>query len=232
MSRQNALFERRLRDLEAVLYSAGRPLNLDEIKPVIRTKSDNVVRKIISVLRNKYNSRSMALEVVHLVDGRVALQLKEQYDKFVKQYNNKPLLKLGPLKTLSYIAFHQPVDQRQVVIDRGSHVYSHLRMLDNMGLIHRERKEDRSYSVTTTSFYGDYFGFSHNPERSKLQLKQIFRELRITKMENGAIENLFDGVIDGLDELDDLDEGILADSGNRLTEGLPQYSGSSNNSSK
>jgi hypothetical protein len=101
-----------------------------------------------------------------------------------------------------------------------------------MGLIHRERTEDRSFTITTTSFYGDYFGFSHNPERSKLQLKQVFRELKLTKMENGAIENLFNGVIEGLDDLDELDEGFLADPGNRLAQGLSQYTGSSNNGSK
>ena len=112
MSRQEALIERRLRDLEAVLYSAGRPLNINEIKPVLKTKSDKVVKKITAILGSKFNARNRALEVINLNDGRVTLQLKERYDKFVKQYNNKPLLKLGPLKTLSYIAFHQPVDQR------------------------------------------------------------------------------------------------------------------------
>ena len=232
MSKREQLMEHRLHDLEAALYSAGRPLTIDEIKPVLRTRSDNVSRKVISSLRKRYTARDRALEVVRLNDGRVAMQLKQEYDDFVKQFNNKPLLKLGPLKTLSYIAFHQPVDQRQVIADRGSHVYSHLRMMDNMGLIHRERTEDRSYIITTTPFYSDYFGFSHNPERSKLQLKKIFRELKITKMENGSIENLFDGVIDGLEELDELEEDVLADAGDRLTEGPSQYAGSSNNSPK
>jgi segregation and condensation protein B len=183
------------------------------------------------VLRKRYNHRNRALEIVRLEDGRVSMQLKQVYDDFVKQFNNKPLLKLGPLKTLSYVAFHQPVDQRQVIADRGTHVYSHLRMMENMGLIHRERTMDRSYVITTTAFYGDYFGFSHNPERSKLQLKQVFRELQLTKMENGSIENLFDGVIEGLDELDELEEG-LTDSGDGLTQGLPQYAGSSDNGPK
>jgi segregation and condensation protein B len=232
MSKREQLMEHRLHDLEAALYSAGRPLTIDEIKPVLRTRSDNVSKKVISNLRKRYTARDRALEVVRFKDGRVAMQLKQEYDDFVKQFNNKPLLKLGPLKTLSYVAFHQPVDQRQVIADRGSHVYSHLRMMENMGLIHRERTEDRSYTITTTSFYSDYFGFSHNPERSKLQLKQIFRELKITKMENGAIENLFDGVIDGLDELDELEEGSLADTGNRLAQGPSQYAGSSDNGSK
>jgi segregation and condensation protein B len=222
MNNLEALLERRLHALESALYAAGRPLTIGEIKPILRTRSDNVSRKVITVLENRYNIRNRALEIVHLKDGRVSMQLKLVYDDFVKQFNNKPLLKLGPLKTLSYIAFHQPVDQRQVIADRGSHVYRHLRMMENMGLIKRDRTEDRSYIITTTPFYGDYFGFSHNPERSRLQLKQVFRELKITKMENGSIDNLFDGIIEGLDELDELKEDGLTDSGDGLTQGLPQ----------
>jgi len=229
MSRKEELLEQRLQALEAALYAAGRPLTIAEIMPVLRTRSQNVSRKVVQMLRHRYNTRNRALEIENLDDGRVAMQLKPVYDDFVNQFNNKPLLKLGPLKTLSYVAFHQPVDQRQVIADRGSHVYSHLRMMENMGLIHRERTVDRSFTITTTAFYGDYFGFSHNPERSRLQLKQVFRELKITKMENGAVENLFDGVIEGLDELDELKEDGLADSGDGLTQGLSQYAGTTDN---
>jgi segregation and condensation protein B len=228
------LLDRRLKELEAALYSAGRPLTIEEIQPVIGTRSDNVANDVVDALRDQYASRNRALEIVRLDDGRAVMQLKEVYDEFVKQFNSKPLLKLGPLKTLSYVAFHQPVDQRQVIADRGNHVYSHLRMMENMGLIHRERTEERSYMITTTSFYADYFGFSNNPERSRIQLKQIFRDLKITKLENGAIDNLFDDVIEGLEKLDDMEkeEKELANPRDGLTQGLPQYTGSSNDSSK
>ncbi len=234
MTSFDELLDRRLKELEAALYSAGRPLTIEEIQPVIGTRSDNVANDVLDALRDQYASRNRALEIVRLDDGRAVMQLKEVYDEFVKQFNSKPLLKLGPLKTLSYVAFHQPVDQRQVIADRGNHVYSHLRMMENMGLIHRERTEERSYMITTTSFYADYFGFSHNPERSRIQLKQIFRDLKITKLENGAIDNLFDDVIEGLEKLDDMEkeEKELADPRDGLTQGLPQYAGSSNDSSK
>lgn len=234
MTSFDELLDRRLKELEAALYSAGRPLTIEEIQPVIGTRSDNVANDVVDALRDQYASRNRALEIVRLDDGRAVMQLKEVYDEFVKQFNSKPLLKLGPLKTLSYVAFHQPVDQRQVIADRGNHVYSHLRMMENMGLIHRERTEERSYMITTTSFYADYFGFSHNPERSRIQLKQIFRDLKITKLENGAIDNLFDNVIEGLEKLDDMEkeEKELADPRDGLTQGLPQYAGSSNDSSK
>ena len=217
MSQASTRFERRICSLEAALYSAGRPIYINELKSVVGTKSEKVIRKLVGSLSERYSTRGGALEVVLHVDGRAAMQLSEEYDSMVKQFKNKPLLTVGPLKTLSYVAFHQPVDQRQVVADRGGHVYGHLRMMESMGLIHRERTEERSYTVTTTPYFGDYFGFSHNPAKSKLQLKQIFRELKITKLENGDVEDV--GNLFG--ELEDMEE--LADPGDGLPEGLPQY---------
>ncbi len=217
MSRAEERYRRRICSLEAALYSAGRPVHVEDLKSVVGTRSERVVRRLVRGLAERYRSRGGALEVVLGDDGRAAMQLGEEYDDMVKQFNNKPLLTVGPLKTLSYVAFHQPVDQRQVVKDRGSHVYGHLRMMEGMGLIHRERNEDRSYVVTTTPFFGDYFGFSHSPAKTRLQLKQVFRELKITKLENGDSEAL-----DGLfDELEDVEE--LADSRDGLPERLPQY---------
>jgi segregation and condensation protein B len=217
LSQASTRFERRICSLEAALYSAGRPIYINELKSVVGTKSEKVIRKLVGSLSERYSTRGGALEVVLHVDGRAAMQLSEEYDSMVKQFKNKPLLTVGPLKTLSYVAFHQPVDQRQVVADRGGHVYGHLRMMESMGLIHRERTEERSYTVTTTPYFGDYFGFSHNPAKSKLQLKQIFRELKITKLENGDVEDV--GNLFG--ELEDMEE--LADPGDGLPEGLPQY---------
>jgi len=98
-----------------------------------------------------------------------------------------------------------------------------------MGLIHRERTEDRSFTITTTPFFGDYFGFSQSPDKSKIELKRVFRELKIHKLENGSLNG-----VDSLFEEEELGEvgGLLADAGDGLPEGLPEYPGSSHQGSK
>jgi segregation and condensation protein B len=206
--------------LEAALYSAGRPLSLEDLKKVANTRSDNVIRRLIRRLFRRYEKRVGALEILSIDGSRVALQLKSKYDEMVKQFNRKPLLTIGPLKTLSYIAFHQPVDQRNVVDIRGTHVYGQLKTMESMGLIQRERIENRSYCITTTPFFSDYFGFSHDPAYTKIQLKQIFKKLKITKLENGDLN---------IDDLEDEElEKILTNPRNGFPEGLTQYSSTTN----
>jgi segregation and condensation protein B len=224
--------EMKICSLEAALYSAGRPLHIDDLKSVASSKSEKKIRKMVGLLAQRYRSRGGALEVVTHVDGRVSIQLRESYEDMVKQFSNRPLLRVGPLKTLSYIAYHQPVDQRLVIADRGTHVYGHLKIMENMGLIHRERTEDRSFIITTTPFFGDYFGFSQSPDKSKIELKKIFRELKITKLENDDLNEEDDYLEDESEE--ELGEvgSLLADSGNRLTERLPQYPSSAHQGSK
>ena len=85
----------------------------------------------------------------------------------------RPLLTVGPLKTLSYIDFRQPVPQKQVLTVRGNHVYRHLKQLEELGLITRERV-GRTKVIRTTPFFADYFGFSHDLRGMKRQLKKVF----------------------------------------------------------
>jgi segregation and condensation protein B len=174
--------------LEAALYSAGRPVDLENLKAVVRTKSDKVMLSMIRELDVRYKSRRSALEVKALPGNRAVMRLKPEFDATVKRFTNRPLLTSGPLRTLSYIAYHQPVEQVKVVEDRGSHVYGHLRHMEEMGLITRDKSNGKGYVIETTSYFSEYFGFGHDPMKSKIQLRQMFDELKIDKLDNGNVE--------------------------------------------
>ena len=159
--------------LEAALYVAGRPLDLKTLGSVIGTRSKGKTRRLAKMLMGKYRHQETALEVLELEDGRFVLQLKMEYTPKVQRLAIRPLLSKGPLKTLSYIAYRQPVLQPQVIDVRGSHAYGHLRQLEDMGLITRE-KAGRTRLLRTTGFFADYFGLSHEARTMKRQLKNIF----------------------------------------------------------
>jgi len=183
MSESSPEAKRDLALLEAALYVAGRPLDLRTLASVLKTRSKNKVRRLTKTLVEAYKSRETALEILELEDERFVMQLKTEYTPQVRRLAFRPLLSVGPLKTLSYIAYRQPVAQTQVIDVRGHHVYDHLKQLEELDLIARERA-GRSKVVRTTEFFADYFGFSHDLKTMKQQLKSVFEKEDLVKLES------------------------------------------------
>lgn len=154
---------------------AGKPLDINEICAVLGSRSKKNAAKLIHTLATEYASRNTALEVLELKDERYVLQLKPEFTPLVKKLVNRPLLSSGPLKTLSYIAYRQPVTQKRVIEVRGQHAYGHVKLLKDMGLIVAERS-GRSMALKTTEYFSDYFGLLHDPALMKKELKRIFGE--------------------------------------------------------
>ena len=167
--------EVKLRLIEAALYVAGRPLDLKTLCNVIGSKSERKVQKLARTLMEDYKQRNTALEIIELEDHRFVMQLKTEYSNRVRKLAIRPLLTTGPLRTLSYIAYKQPVTQKRVIEVRGKHAYKHIKELAEMGLITRE-KNGRDIVLKTTDFFADYFGLSRNVHVMKRQLKRIFEK--------------------------------------------------------
>ena len=162
--------------IEAALYVSGRPLDIKTLSSVVGTRSRKKARTLVRTLSKDYSERDGALELVELNNDRFVLQLKSQYVPQVKRFSIRPLLSAGPLKTLSYIAYHQPVVQSRVAIVRGSHVYKHVRELKRMGLIATE-KLGKTKIIRTTDVFADYFNLSRDRRFMKRQLKALFKSL-------------------------------------------------------
>ena len=161
--------------LEAALYVAGRPLDINELCQVIGSRSKKKVQKYADTLVQEYASRNTALEILALKDERYVLQVKAEFTPLIKKLVNRPLLSSGPLKTLSYIAYRQPVSQKRVIDVRGQHAYGHVKSLKDMGLITAERS-GRTMALKTTDYFADYFGLTHDTSAMKRDLKKIFGE--------------------------------------------------------
>ena len=169
MNRQIAL-------IEAALYVAGRPLDLKTLGRIVGSRSKRKVRELARMLMKEYEKRDTSLEVLELEDQRFVLQLKTDYTSKVRRLAVRPLLTEGPLRTLAYIAYKQPVSQKQVIATRGTHAYKHIKQLVEMGLVEREQK-GRNKILRATEYFADYFGLSHNPVAMKRQLIRILNNI-------------------------------------------------------
>ena len=160
--------------LESALYSAGRPLTLEELIKASGTESrqktivtlDSIIKKMKNVFR--------AIEVVILPDGNYVFQLKPEYSSSIRKYASKPLLSRATQKTLSYIALEQPISSKQLLEVRGSGVYAQLKELRQLNFIeHQAIGRLRIYS--TTEKFQKYFGI----EGDVTALKQkLFKKIR------------------------------------------------------
>jgi segregation and condensation protein B len=161
--------------LEAALYVAGRPLDLNELCQVVGSRSKKRTQTYVEILIKDYTARNTALEILALKNERYVLQVKAEFTHLIKKLVNRPLLSSGPLKTLSYIAYRQPISQKRVIDVRGQHAYGHVKMLKDMGLIASERS-GRSLALKTTDYFADYFGLTTDLSLMKKDLKKIFGE--------------------------------------------------------
>jgi segregation and condensation protein B len=163
--------------IEAALYVTGKPLDVGVLGSILNMRSEEKIRKLATVLKERYAQHPGALEVLELSDGRYVMQLKPGYSKSVKRLATRQLLTPGPLKTLSYIALRQPVPQSHVVKVRGNLAYGHVKQLRDMGLI-SEEKLGRSKLLRTTASFCDYFNLSQDSRLMKKQIQQIIEEMK------------------------------------------------------
>ena len=161
--------------IEAALFVAGRPLDINELCQVIGSRSKKKAQKYTEALMHEYNGRSTALEILALKDERYVLQVKAEFTHLVQKLVNRPLLSSGPLKTLSFIAIRQPISQKRVIDVRGQHAYGHIKELKESHLIMAE-KSGRSMVLKTTADFADYFGLPNDITEMKRNLRKIFGE--------------------------------------------------------
>ncbi len=176
------IIKNKLANLEALLYAASRPVGLTDIVATLRLKNEKEASEVIQALSKLYKDEDSALEINRLPRERVVLQLRPEFNKQANRFSYKPLLTKGPLRTLSYVAYNQPVLAKEVAQARGSQSYGHLKQLKKMGLIDRKKK-GRTSVVRTTQDFADYLGLSSDRTTMRRELRRMFRKLELDQIE-------------------------------------------------
>jgi len=154
--------------IEAALYSAGRPLSVEELIRASGTNSKEKTLRVVNDLAKKTKATFKAIEIAQLEDGTYVFQLRPQYTPLVRKFAQHPLIPSAVLKTLSYIAYEQPVTSKRLVQIRGSQVYSHVKILEQLQFVEHENL-GRLKVYRTTPKFQNYFGITDlNAMKSKL----------------------------------------------------------------
>ena len=160
--------------LESALYSAGRPLTVEELIKASGIESRQKTLAVLELIIKKMKNTFKAIEIVTLPDGSYVFQLKPEYSSSVRKYASKPLLSRATQKTLSYIALEQPISSKQLLEVRGSGVYGQLKELRQLNFIeHQNVGRLRIYSTTTK--FQKYFGIDGDVTTLK---QKLFKRIR------------------------------------------------------
>jgi segregation and condensation protein B len=152
------------RVVESLLFSAGKPLSVEEIQETTGLSPKHVTEAIDHLMQS-YNidrKADTSLEVVK-AGNKFIMQVKKTFtDKSMMVA--KPEIRTDLLKTLALIAFHQPVKQSNLRHMIGERIYGDVDQLMSMHLVHSE-PHGATEVLTTTRLFPEYFGIdSTKPE--------------------------------------------------------------------
>jgi segregation and condensation protein B len=157
--------EKRL--VESVLFSASKPVSINQIKESTDLNR-NQIKTTLEELIQDYNvtrKNETSMEVIKAGD-KFIMQVKKQYAEQSVMIS-KPEIESNLLKTLTLIAFHQPVKQSNLRRMIGPKAYDHVDELVGHKLINT-KKHGATEMLTTTKLFPEYFGInSTNPDEIK-----------------------------------------------------------------
>ena len=157
--------------IEAAMYSSGRPLDAEQLARAAGISSKKRAIDEAKAVQSRMKSMLSAIEVVEYPGQRFAMQLNAEYTHVARKFATKPLLSKAALRTLSFIAYFQPITSADLALRRGSQAYDHVKDLEEVGFLAWERK-GRSRLYRTTTEFSEYFGLSVDPQSLKQQLER------------------------------------------------------------
>lgn len=159
--------------IEAALFAAGSAIDAATLARLINKPRKQVIPVVRSLI-DDYAARESGIEVLDIGE-RYVMQVKPCYTDVVRPFAPKEL-SAPMLRTLSMIAYHQPLVQSDLIDQRGNSAYDHIRELKERGLIEAV-PHGRTKLLKTTPLFADYFGLeSNDPEIIKKKIMELSRQ--------------------------------------------------------
>ena len=103
------------RQVEAILFSASEPLDIETIEQRVKSSSD--ITKILEKIQDTYKKRGINLVCIR---GRWSFRTAEDLSKLMSlQKSTQRKLSKATIETLSIIVYHQPVTRSEIEEIRG-----------------------------------------------------------------------------------------------------------------
>lgn len=140
--------------VEAALFSSAEKITVAGIAERTGLPEEKI-RHALRDLKKEYEERDSAI-VIAKIGSEYKMMLKPEYTDFTGKFA-KAEMTGGMMRTLSTIAYNQPVLQSELFKTRGPRTYEDVHALIEMGMVSGKRS-GQTLELTTTKKFSEYFG--------------------------------------------------------------------------
>ena len=151
--------------IEAILFSAGRVIKINELMAIMELSSDEVI-SLVNSLQEDYQKEDRGIEIIKVEDGYQLATKKEMYEYLYPIFDkrSKPSLSQAAMETLSIIAYNPKITRAEIEAIRGVNSDGTIYKLLDYNLIEETGKLDapgRPGTYGVTSEFLRIFGFNN-----------------------------------------------------------------------
>ncbi len=203
--------EENLKKIEAVLFAVGKEITSERIASLCSMEVPQV-EAVMQTLSSQYAQMNNSLQIVKKESGW-KLTVRDQYVPLVSSLVSNTELERPLMETLAVIAWRYPVVQSEVVKLRNAKAYDHMKQLEELGFIAKE-KYGRTFKVKLTKKFFEYFDLP-SEEAKQAFLKhvssEILKEAEDVDKEADEVERLNElqgKELEGKDEISKAMQGV------------------------
>ena len=140
--------------VEAVLFAVGKEISSERIASLCSLEIPQV-EAIMQALSSRYSQLDNSLQIIKKENGW-KLTVRDHYVPLVSSLVSNTELERPLMETLAVIAWRYPIMQSEVVKLRNAKAYDHMKQLEEMGFVMKE-KYGRTFKVKLTKKFFEYF---------------------------------------------------------------------------
>ena len=142
------------KEVEALLFASAKALSMEELTTLLR-KSEEEITEVADAIKKDYDDRDAPMMLIKEGNG-FKISIRDQYVPTIQKIVVETELPKTIMETLAVIAYKHPALQAEIIKIRTNKAYDHLRELEELGYIVRE-KYGRTKKIKLTSKFFQYF---------------------------------------------------------------------------
>lgn len=193
------------RVIEAILFSAHKPLTVAELRKVVKSLPPAQIAGILSDLKADYARDGRSFEIIEIANGYEIATKKEFAPWLLKLELQRKIKQVtqSALETLAILAYKQPVTRAEIEELRGvdvSGVLTTLTERDFIKIVGKKEVPGRPFLYGTTDKFLEHFGLKSLHDLPNLDEIKSIVENSIRKEELLGTQNLVEVPNDGPEE--------------------------------